>query len=96
MNGIFRVFPADPDQSAARIIVAKRENASPGAEIFIKIRLCRFCDKVADYAKTIEREAENVLGAKGRMMSALNNPNAKEYLMRKALADPSEKLDSTF
>ena len=58
MNGIFRVFPADPDQSAARIIVAKRKNASPGAEIFIKIRLCCFCDKVADYAKTIEREAE--------------------------------------
>ena len=58
--------------------------------------LCRFCDKVADYAKTIEREAEKTFGAKGGMMSALNNPNAKEYLMRKALVDPSEKLDSTF
>ena len=34
--------------------------------------LCRFCDKVADYAKTIEREAEKVLGAKGTMMSTLN------------------------
>ena len=44
--------------------------------------------KVADYAKTIEREAENVLGAKGGMMSAFNHPNAKENQMRKALADP--------
>ena len=34
--------------------------------------LCKFCDKVADYAKTIEREAEKVLGAKGSMMSAFN------------------------
>ena len=79
MNGIFRVFPADPDQSAARIIVAKRENASPGAEIFIKIRLCRFCDKVADYAKTIEREAEKTLGAKG---SWTQNTNSKNSVLR--------------
>ena len=34
--------------------------------------LCRFCDKVADYARTIEREAEKTLGAKGGMMSTLN------------------------
>ena len=38
--------------------------------------LCRFCDKVADYAKTIEREAEKVLGAKGGMMSALNEEDS--------------------
>ncbi|MBO4648067.1 MAG: hypothetical protein J5806_07915 [Lentisphaeria bacterium] len=38
--------------------------------------LCRFCDKVADYAKTIEREAEKVLGAKGEWNQALNNSNS--------------------
>ena len=38
--------------------------------------LCRFCDKVADYAKTIEREAEKVLGAKGKMMSTLNEEDS--------------------
>ena len=38
--------------------------------------LCRFCDKVADYAKTIEREAEKTLGAKGEWNQALNNSNS--------------------
>ena len=42
----------------------------------MKIRLCRFCDKVADYAKTIEREAEKTLGAKGEMMSAFNEEDS--------------------
>ena len=42
----------------------------------MKIRLCRFCDKVADYAKTIEREAEKTLGAKGGMMSAFNEEDS--------------------
>ena len=32
--------------------------------------------KVADYAKTIEREAEKVLGAKGSMMSAINEEDS--------------------
>jgi len=78
MNGSFRIFPcgSDSNPSAVRIIVAKRKNASLEAEIFIKIRLCRFCDKVADYAKTIEREAEKALGAKGSWNQALNNSSS--------------------
>jgi len=58
MLAFFFFGGSDSNPSAVRIIVAKRKNASLEAEIFIKIRLCRFCGKVADYAKTIEREAE--------------------------------------
>jgi len=34
--------------------------------------LCKFCDKVADYAKTIEREAEKSLGAKSGWDRVMN------------------------
>ena len=75
--GTFVFFSADRNRiRVVRIIAAKRENASLEAEIFIKIRLCLFCDKVADYAKTIEREAEKVLGTKGHWNRPLNNPNS--------------------
>ena len=62
----------------------------------MKIRLCRFCDKVADYARTIEREAEKTLGAKGEMMSALEKPKSRLNMTREAIADPSPNLDFTF
>ena len=58
--------------------------------------LCRFCDKVADYAKTIKREAENVLGAKGGMMSAVGKTKSSFSKTREAIADPSQELNFTF
>ncbi len=45
--------------------------------------LCRFCDKVADYAKTIEREAEKVLGAKGKWNQNTNSKNAVSRMSEK-------------
>ena len=38
--------------------------------------LCKFCDKVADYAKKLEREAEKALGTKSGWDQVLNNDNS--------------------
>ena len=35
--------------------------------------LCKFCDKVADYAKLLEREAEKALGPKSGWDQVFNN-----------------------
>ena len=58
--------------------------------------LCRFCDKIADYAKKLEREAEKVLGVRGMWNQALRNPNAAGSRSRQGIADPTLTLDSTF
>jgi len=46
--------------------------------------LCHFCDKVADYAKTIEREAEKTLGAKGSWNQNTNSKNSVLRMSEKA------------
>ena len=38
--------------------------------------LCKFCDKVADYAKMLEREAEKALGPKSGWDQVFNNDNS--------------------
>lgn len=38
--------------------------------------LCKFCDKVADYAKLLEREAEKALGPKSGWDQVFNNDNS--------------------
>ena len=57
--------------------------------------LCRFCDKVADYAKKLEREAEKVLGPKSGWNRVFQKNSA--YSLNKAgNTDSSITLDSTF
>ena len=57
--------------------------------------LCRFCDKVADYAKKLEREAEKALGSQSGWDQALNHPDAYMNLRGEYLANRSMTLDST-
>ena len=62
----------------------------------MQAELYRFCDKIADYAKKLEREAENILGARGLWNQAFGNPNSFISRRRQVEKDPTLTLDSTF
>ena len=56
--------------------------------------LCKFCDKVADYAKMLEREAEKALGLKSGWNRVFRK-NSVYSLGKAGNADSSITLDST-